>query len=270
MGNLGSTWEELFGTPEWGPYALLVRSERPSVAAPALPRTARPSFSSNRCRPASRMLLQLRIDADYLPQFDELLLRATAPEVGWESSYCCMHAQGLPHQLAMPMREPTYAAAGRGGHGHFKRRGRGAAQPSAGAHLAARPPPAGGTLAEPGCARQRHTNRLPSGVWLMRTPSCSTCILPALSAMFAWIWQTDSKAHSQGPCSAHTPRILCPNADALRCFFARRPECSVARLPQPGLGRVRSVEHLLRPAAGQHQPRRVCHCCPAPLTEVCG
>ncbi len=46
MANLGSIWEELLGGDSWG-----------------------------------KALLQLRIDADFLLQFDTLLLRATAPEV---------------------------------------------------------------------------------------------------------------------------------------------------------------------------------------------
>ena len=47
MGNLGSLLEELFGTESWGQY-----------------------------------VLQLRIDGDYLIDFDSAFLRATAPEVG--------------------------------------------------------------------------------------------------------------------------------------------------------------------------------------------
>lgn len=47
MANLGSMMVELFGTEDWGEH-----------------------------------LLRLRIDADYLAEFDVRLLRATAPEVG--------------------------------------------------------------------------------------------------------------------------------------------------------------------------------------------
>ena len=46
IGNLGALLEELFGTESWGEH-----------------------------------VLRLRIDADYLLPFDDLLLRATAPEV---------------------------------------------------------------------------------------------------------------------------------------------------------------------------------------------
>ena len=60
MANLGSMWEELLGSEDWGESAL-----------------------------------QLRIDADFLPLFDTLLLRATAPEVKALTrlvSYLCLEA----------------------------------------------------------------------------------------------------------------------------------------------------------------------------------
>lgn len=80
MANMGALFAELYGTDDWGKYIWQARGRqgRPCTAAGAAGRGAA-AFTRLPCMCV--LSPQMRIDGDWLEDFDRLLLSATAPEV---------------------------------------------------------------------------------------------------------------------------------------------------------------------------------------------